>query len=130
MGFNGMLRSGSFILFFFLTTLSWSQGNLQFSQVKLVGTLETVPVGKVWKVESVMNNSTLQINTGTSSAQNNATLIQLNGVDVLISTTWGSSYATSAVQSTQLPIWLPQGTTVAAGTNVYRLSIIEFNIVP
>jgi hypothetical protein len=107
-----------------------AQGNLEFSQVKLVGIQETIPTGKVWKVESVLNNSTLQINTGTSSSQNNATSILVNGTSVLITTTWGSSYATSSVQSTQLPIWLPSGTTLAAGQNVYRISIVEFNQIP
>ena len=33
-----------------------AQGNLQFNQVKLVTTLETVPAGKAWKVESVIYN--------------------------------------------------------------------------
>jgi hypothetical protein len=118
------------VIFLFLGVNATAQGNLEFSQVKLVGIQETVPTGKVWKVESVLNNSTLQINTGTSSPQNNATSILVNGTSVLISTSWGSSYATSAVQSTQLPIWLPSGTTVAAGTNVFRISIVEFNQIP
>lgn len=29
-----------------------AQGNLQFNQVKLVSTIETVPIAKIWKVES------------------------------------------------------------------------------
>ena len=37
-------------------TVIQAQGNLQFNQVKLVTTLETVPAGKVWKVESVIYN--------------------------------------------------------------------------
>jgi hypothetical protein len=31
-----------------------AQGNLQFNQVKMVFAQETVPVGKVWKIESVI----------------------------------------------------------------------------
>ncbi len=42
-----------FLLLLCLPWLSNAQGNLQFNQVKLVGsTAETVPVGKVWKIES------------------------------------------------------------------------------
>lgn len=123
----------SVALFFLFTIFSGvllSQGNLQFSQVKLIGLQETVPAGKVWKVESVLNNATLQINTSTTAEQNKSTQIVINGTGVLMATTWGNSYATSSVESTQLPIWLPEGTNLAAGTNVFRVSVIEFNVVP
>jgi hypothetical protein len=42
--------------FLILSTLTSAQGNLQFNQVKLVTNTETVPVGKVWKIESVIYN--------------------------------------------------------------------------
>jgi hypothetical protein len=42
------------ILFVLLNQLAYAQGNLQFNQVKLVTALETVPAGKVWKIESVI----------------------------------------------------------------------------
>jgi hypothetical protein len=118
------------ILFFASFGTLFSQGNLQFNQVKLVGAQETVPVGKVWKIESVLNNATLQINTSTTAEQNKATQILINGNGILIATTWGNSYATSSVVSTQLPIWLPEGTNLAASTNVFRVSVIEFNVMP
>lgn len=38
---------------FFSLQLS-AQGNLQFNQVKMISTSETVPVGKVWKIESAV----------------------------------------------------------------------------
>jgi hypothetical protein len=42
-----------YILSFLFVGVSFGQGNLQFNQVKLVGTTsETVPAGKVWKIES------------------------------------------------------------------------------
>jgi hypothetical protein len=50
------------ILSFLFAGVSFGQGNLQFNQVKLVGsTAETVPSGKVWKIESApltMKNGT------------------------------------------------------------------------
>ncbi|NBN99205.1 MAG: hypothetical protein EBV19_08240, partial [Flavobacteriia bacterium] len=48
----------SFLVFGFLVFSGGflAQGNLQFNQVKLVTNQETVPVGKVWKVESVIYN--------------------------------------------------------------------------
>ncbi len=118
------------ILFFASFGTLFSQGNLQFNQVKLVGAQETVPAGKVWKIESVLNNATLQINTSTTAEQNKATQILINGNGILMATTWGNSYATSSVVSTQLPIWLPEGTNLAASTNVFRVSVIEFNVMP
>jgi hypothetical protein len=41
------------IAFFYVTSFAKSQGNLQFNKVKLVSTVETVPAGKVWKVEGL-----------------------------------------------------------------------------
>jgi hypothetical protein len=33
-------------------------------------------------------------------------------------------------QPTKLPLWLPAGTTLAAGTKVSAISVLEFNIIP
>ena len=33
-----------------------AQASLEFNQVKLITTVETVPLGKAWKVESVASN--------------------------------------------------------------------------
>ena len=43
-----------------------AQGNLQFNQVKLVTALETVPVGKVWKVESALSGEERYPTSGTA----------------------------------------------------------------
>jgi hypothetical protein len=48
-------------VFIFLLSLVWfveihAQGNLQFNQVKIISNIDppqTVPAGKVWKIESV-----------------------------------------------------------------------------
>jgi hypothetical protein len=115
----------------FYSISSFAQGNLEFNQVKLVGsTTETVPAGKIWKIESALSSSSLSISTGTTSTQNVTTNIVINGTNVVVKSSWGSSYASSALETTDLPIWLPAGTTLQAGNNVFRISVIEFNIVP
>jgi hypothetical protein len=42
----------SFIIVFF-SIIARAQGNLQFNQVILLSNLQTVPAGKVWKIESM-----------------------------------------------------------------------------
>ena len=42
-----------FLILLLLSSIAYSQGNLQFNQVKLIGdSPQTVPTGKVWKIES------------------------------------------------------------------------------
>ena len=119
------------ITWLFISINVFSQGNLEFSQVKLVGsTIETVPTGKVWKIESVLSNNNLRINTSSSSNQTFSTNILINGTNVVIKSTWGSSMTTSAIETTDLPIWLPAGTTLQVGDNVFKISVIEFNTLP
>jgi hypothetical protein len=120
-----------FCILLFYSISSFAQGNLEFNQVKLVGsTTETVPAGKIWKIESALSSSSLSISTGTTSTQNVTTNIVINGTNVVVKSSWGSSYASSAIETTDLPIWLPAGTTLQSGNNVFRISVIEFNIVP
>jgi len=55
---NKMKKSILSLVFISLFGLmSFAQGSLQFNQVKLVSSEETVPAGKVWKVESVMSSA-------------------------------------------------------------------------
>lgn len=119
-----------------------AQGTLQFNQVKLVTTSQTVPTGKVWKVESVIASSDLGINnTGTTETKSTQITIGGNTCYINQTSTWvGSSnsgsnanprpYGMAASEITALPIWLPAGTTLAAGTNTQAISVIEFNIIP
>jgi hypothetical protein len=104
--------------------------NLAFSKALLISTLDTVPNGKVWKVESAMSSSALSISTNSTSSQNGNTSILVDGVNIVIKSTWGSSYSTSALSITDLPIWLPAGTTLGPGSNVVKVSVIEFTVVP
>jgi len=117
---------------------------LQFNQVKLVSTQETVPVGKVWKVESVLSTSTLTANTNSNPSVNTVSLdIQVNGVGITVErasvgmgTQTGSSGAIrgfwgySSAGVTRLPFWLPAGSTLAASTNALAVSVLEFDVIP
>ncbi|MBM3171360.1 MAG: hypothetical protein FJZ75_07110 [Bacteroidetes bacterium] len=88
---------------------------LQFSQVLLVSTTQTVPANKVWKVESVM-----PINQQSIYHQ-----IVVNSTTIIVGTT---NYTGSWFNA--FPMWLPAGTTLAAGSTVFRVSVIEFTVVP
>ena len=111
-----------------------AQGNLQFNKVlTFSGTvaggsnseLWTVPVGKVWKIESLPNPGTLF----TSGTGGNMTF-NINGVAVI--------YLNNTNNSTQinLPIWLKENDnirfshTLASSSYYYNyyISIIEFNV--
>lgn len=100
------------LLLFFGTC--FCQGNLQFNQVLTYGgilcascnnPIGSVPVGKVWKIESQMGSTHLNINN-----------INFNTF------------------TPQVPIWLKAGDVVImngfSSTQSWFLSIIEFNLVP
>ena len=111
-----------------------AQGNLQFNRViTYSGTLNggtnsdtwTVPIGKVWKIESLPNPGTIFTNGGTGNMAFN-----INGVAVI--------YLNTANNPGQinLPIWLKENDnirfsyTVASSSSFYNhyISIIEFNL--
>jgi hypothetical protein len=121
---------------FMLPLLASGQYTLQFNQAKLVGSLETVPAGKVWKVEGFMPSMRLSsaVCTGSTSCISSSTesIILVNSTSVYMasSNSYGSTYgynSTAAVNNSVY--WLPEGTTLAAGTGVYRISVIEFNLI-
>jgi hypothetical protein len=122
-----------------LSSSLFGQGNLQFNQVKLVSAVQTVPTGKVWKIESIIYNTQIVTATAWPDSYNGTTTnveaanILLNGVSITTRKSSSSAAyqnANSLVWETKLPIWLPAGTTLASSTGVYSLSIIEFNIIP
>ena len=125
--------------FIILCTLASAQGNLQFNQVKLVTSIETVPLGKVWKIESVIYNiaataSGYQASNGScNSTSYESTSIEIAGVPTKVGQgTQAASY--SNLQYTHsytiLPLWIPAGTTLSGGTCLNKISVIEFNIIP
>jgi hypothetical protein len=116
-----------------------AQGNLQFNQVKLVTNQETVPVGKVWKVESVIYNiaptsTGYQAGSGScNSSSYESTAIEVAGVPTKVGQgTQPASYSNLVYTHTytMLPLWLPAGTTLSGGTCLNKVSVIEFNIIP
>lgn len=130
---------------------------LQFSQVKLITTVETVPANKVWKIESALSGEHRLPTSGTSFPTLSR-FIKINGTDVCVqeyhtagvglgfngccgggfwmNNTGQSPNSTQthlvAVQGepSKLPIWLPAGSTLETSTRTLSISIIEFNIVP
>lgn len=131
------------LLFFVFSCVSLgvsAQGSLQFSQVKLVTTLETVPANKVWKVESVIYDIPATSTTGSSSSSAScgpntfySKSIEVNGV----STKTGHGTHSAAYSNltyihayTELPLWLPAGATLSGGPCLNQVSVIEFNVVP
>jgi hypothetical protein len=124
-----------FLLLFVSFNLLQAQGNLQFNQVKLVSTIQTVPASKVWKVESVSYSGGNSILIGTTSTYgypiHSFMSFKINGLNnhypIVLHQTYGG---TTSINLVNMPIWLPAGSTLEASTNVNFLSVIEFNIVP
>ena len=109
------------------TFFATAQNSMEFSRVLLVETLDSVPQGKIWKVTNIL--PTLG---GSGSSE-----IQVNGNDIIVAfstgsgsnnnynSSWNNDYRYNGLQG---PYWLPEGTTLQAGTNVQYISVIEFNI--
>lgn len=108
-------------IFCCLSSLSYSQYNLQLNQVinlefTSAGTTVTVPMGKVWKIENCLLTSI-----------NNYACMVLNGTTYYLRQHNSSSSAWD-----NFPYWIGEGKTVTFGGNCYPgvLSILEFNLVP
>lgn len=108
------------------TFFATAQNSMEFSRVLLVETLDSVPQGKIWKVTNI-----LQTSDGSFTSE-----IQINGTDIVVAFSHGSNGTSGNYHSNshnyytglQGPYWLPEGTTLQAGTNVQYISVIEFNI--
>ena len=122
----------------------FGQATLTFNSVKIIeATPMTVQPGKVWKVESVIGPHTEgtsfngTVAPGFPAAHNITINGQTIGLGVMesslafISGSTGSRVTHMARSTvTTLPIWLPEGYSLAAGSNVNFISVIEFDIVP
>jgi hypothetical protein len=118
-----------------------SAQNLQFGLTKLVGSKQdTVPSGKIWKIESFVYSRTLADCPGGSTSINLSDSIVLNGFNTAVraqrfaglwhpwrSDTYGPEFF---LWEQKTPMWLPSGTTLAAGTGVRYISILEFKETP
>jgi hypothetical protein len=126
-------------LFSVLGSLLYSQGNLQFNQVltftgsigvigpnAVTSPIQTVPAGKVWKIESV---------GGLASNQSSGNVrfgIQINtGISIV--------YWNNLIDQNICPIWLKTNDNLQfyyhnpstnAQTCSYIISVVEFNIIP
>lgn len=136
-----------FSVFMLLCGLAMSQ-TLQFSRVLLVdATQQTVPAGKVWKVESVMpttsyGRASASYYTLPSPTLANDYVIIVNSHNVFLGDatagvtsgyTGGSSAASEiflGVNAALFPMWLPENTSLAASTNIRYISVVEFSVVP
>lgn len=104
---------------------TFAQGNLQFNQVKsftgngyTYANLDTVPKGKVWKIESM----------GFSKSNNYMTI---NGTQYLnFSDPYflGNSIINS--QTIKETIWLKSGDVLGWNGYSYVITLIEYNIIP
>jgi hypothetical protein len=112
--------------------------SLTYSQVKLVSSIETVPANKVWKINNVLPTAGLtDAGTPMSGSSRHFTVL-INGQTIfVISTSWigrwnssESGVASNSHSISDSPIWLPSGTTLAVGSNLYAISVTEFNVVP
>ncbi len=113
--------------------------SLSFSQAKLVSQTETVPSGRVWKVVNILPSARLTTTTFSSGGSTRDFIITINGQTVYYLSAEsrgnlngnGQTGITSVTESIgEAPIWLPAGTTLAAGTNVHSVSVLEFIVNP
>lgn len=111
------------ILLALLAVTSFSQKQLEFNQVKLVSSEETVPTDKVWKVVSALSSNGLHANNNSTSEVTSTIIINNNSVVIAGrsfrfqgGTNTGNSAGRTSDQSygeyTILPIWLPSGATL------------------
>lgn len=112
-----------------------AQGNLQFNQViKVIDANQTVPAGKVWKVESYHQTqigiSTNMPTTGCGDLSRPRPYfvdnVSYHHIQPIGNGT--SSYASSATN--EFPLWLASGQTLRSSCPNDFLSVIEFNVVP
>lgn len=127
-------------LFFCLNPVVKAQ-TLEFSRAIMLTASDNVPTGKVWKVISVGSNSAQNLSIPSSCATNyNSTQISVGGITTHVSARYGangsgcySSYSAGASISTtgdltQLPFWIPEGTSLAPGAGAGFISVIEFTV--
>lgn len=123
-------------LFLLLTVLALPITNklqcqtLQFSRVLFVTTTQTVPANKVWKVESILYSAAPTNIMGGN--QNDQLVIDGTAMTVRAtrSSNGGYNAVTYGVWEQKLPLWMPAGSTLAAGQNVNSISVVEFTVVP
>jgi hypothetical protein len=112
-----MKRKKGLLLAVTLISFISNAQNLQFTQALLFnGTaVQTVPAGKVWKIEH-------QAQSYSSSGSGVHASLVINGINWFLNGTSGSLPSGA--------IWLPAGATVAGWGQYTNYNILEFTIVP
>lgn len=104
------LKKGPVFALTFMNFVFFNAQNLQFNQVKWVFAQETVPGGKVWKIESVMYSASVG---SVSSSLNQEDQIKIDGSPYTgrsaRSGNGGYSAASYFVWEQQYPMWLYAG---------------------
>ena len=129
------MKKSILFTFLLLSNLACAQGNLQFNQViRVVEVLQTVPTGKVWKVESYLENELINSNSSSSSCTSSTIhrpLIINNGFYYFVGdVAWGSTNSLQMMNHNKFPIWLKSGDQIRTTCSSDFASVIEFNIVP
>lgn len=121
-----------FVFAFSILSAPLGAQTLSFSQAKLVTQTETVPAGKVWKVVSVLSNNNLSGNSSSYVVSNVA--IAVNGQNTIIKSRMAmresDMAAADGMTVTDLPLWLPAGTSLGLNTNATGISVLEFTVNP
>lgn len=112
-----------------------AQSTLEFNQVLVIsGAAQTVPAGKVWKLESYVQSEVTygnNYNSSSCSSESYQSPFLINGLRYYnmggVATGSGTLYT---VATNAFPIWLPAGSTAGTVCSGDFLSIIEFNVVP
>ncbi len=136
-----------FIVSLTLSSISYSQGNLQFNQVHVLtsGANYTVPASKVVKIESILSDGTATLPyVGCSGDCNfSGVVCTIDGISFRLSSLTSTSSCLSCPSSNYstnnfidlnnyvFPIWLSAGKTITISASAgIRISAIEFNVIP
>lgn len=130
-----MMRNLFLLVSVLFNFVLFSQGNLQFNQViRVVEVLQTVPAGKVWKVESYLESELINSNSSSSSCTSSTIhrpLIINNGFYYFVGdVAWGSTNSLQMMNHNKFPIWLKSGDQIRTTCSSDFASVIEFNIIP
>ena len=95
-----------FIFFMCSSIVVSAQNSLGFSQVKLINSLDTVPSGKVWKIEGFVYSQPIALANQDAS-------ISINGISVAVRSSrynephwiWAICCSTGGVSSPQFETW-------------------------
>lgn len=111
------------IMLFFGFAFAAQSQTLQFSQVLLVTSIDTVPQGKVWKVTSYLGTDGYLVSNG-------PVLIKVNGINNAIATRQCpyNGYDACFAHSVPFPLWFNSNTILELFTGCQSLSVIEFNV--